>query len=129
MTEIRLAFPQRSPNPFMVPWTWTAPASTAASEFATARSQSLCVWIPTAAESSLTTFRVMDATSSGMEPPLVSHRITTRAPASAAVHGLQGVLRIGLMPVEIVLRIEQHFAAGLDEQGNAFADHRQILVQ
>jgi hypothetical protein len=35
-----LALPQRSPNPFMVPWTWPTPSITAVSEFATAHSAS-----------------------------------------------------------------------------------------
>ena len=47
ITEIRSALPHRSPKPLIVPCTWTAPASTAASELATARSQSLWQWMPT----------------------------------------------------------------------------------
>ena len=47
MIETRLALPQRSPSPLSVPWICRAPARTAASEFATACSVSLCAWMPT----------------------------------------------------------------------------------
>ena len=47
MIETRFALPVRSPKPFIVPWTWVAPASTAASEFATAQPPSLWQWMPT----------------------------------------------------------------------------------
>ena len=40
MIETRLAFPVRSPIPFIVPCTWVAPLSTAASVFATPQPQS-----------------------------------------------------------------------------------------
>ncbi len=42
----RLALPQRSPMPFSVPWIWRTPASTAASELATACPVSLWAWMP-----------------------------------------------------------------------------------
>ena len=48
---IRSALPQRSPKPLIVPCTCTAPASTAASELATATSQSLWQWMPTGTRS------------------------------------------------------------------------------
>ena len=67
----------------------SAPAITPASEFATASSQSLWVWIPTrvglpapaSAERSASTPSRM---ASGCEPPLVSHSTTHVAPARAA---------------------------------------------
>src|ERR1700686_4195769 len=46
MIETRLALPVRSPQPFIVPCTCRAPASTAASELATAHSASLWQWMP-----------------------------------------------------------------------------------
>ena len=49
MTEQRLALPQRSPKPLIVPCTWRAPAATAASVLATASSPSLWQWMPTGA--------------------------------------------------------------------------------
>ena len=48
MIETRLALPQRSPKPLMVPWTWRTPSSTAAMVLATATSLSLCAWMPKA---------------------------------------------------------------------------------
>ena len=47
MIETRLALPVRSPTPFIVPCTWRAPASTAASVLATPHSASLWQWMPT----------------------------------------------------------------------------------
>ena len=76
--------PQRSPKPLIVPWTCTAPASTAASELATANSQSLWQWMPTGTATDSTTFRTARAMSSGIVPPLVSQSTTMPAPASAA---------------------------------------------
>ena len=43
---MRLALPQRSPMPFSVPWIWRTPASTAASELATAWPVSSWAWMP-----------------------------------------------------------------------------------
>ncbi len=45
-TVSRSTLPVRSPYPFTVPWTCAAPASTAASVFATAQPESLCACIP-----------------------------------------------------------------------------------
>src|SRR5207249_11949572 len=44
MIDTRFALPQRSPKPLSVPCTWPTPSATAASEFATAHSASLCTW-------------------------------------------------------------------------------------
>jgi hypothetical protein len=84
--ENRFAFPHRSPYPFTVPCTSVAPTSTAASEFATAHSASLCVWMPTATRSprASTTPAVASPTSWGRLAPFVSHRVTFSAPASPA---------------------------------------------
>ncbi len=86
MIETRLALPVRSPTPFMVPWTWRAPASMAASELATPTSASLWQWIATRASgpTAVTTAAVASATCPGSEEPLVSHRATVSAPAPAA---------------------------------------------
>ena len=46
MTEIRLALPHRSPQPFIVPCTCVQPASMPAKALATATSLSLWVWMP-----------------------------------------------------------------------------------
>src|SRR3954464_6239457 len=45
MIDTRLALPVRSPTPFIVPWTWRAPTSTAASVLATPHSASLWQWM------------------------------------------------------------------------------------
>ena len=57
-SEIRSALPQRSPKPLIVPCTCAAPASTAASELATARSQSLWQWMPTGTRTAAIAARV-----------------------------------------------------------------------
>jgi hypothetical protein len=77
--------PVRSPYPLSVPWTWTAPASTAASEFATAQPVSLWQWMPSGADDASRTAWTTSASSAGSMPPLVSHSATTSAPASTAV--------------------------------------------
>ncbi len=77
--------PVRSPYPLMQPWTWVAPASMAASEFATAQPLSLCAWIPTRTPVVSMTSCTTSETQSGSIPPLVSHSATTSAPASYAV--------------------------------------------
>ena len=86
MIETRLALPVRSPQPLIVPWTWRAPTSTAASEFATPHSASLWQWIPTRtpSPSAWSACAVAAATCEGSEEPLVSHSVTVSAPASAA---------------------------------------------
>jgi hypothetical protein len=85
MSVTRLALPQRSPRPLRVPWTWRAPASIAASEFATAQPQSSCAWIPRLAPGTTSlTAPTIAATSCGSVPPLVSQSTTQRAPASWA---------------------------------------------
>ena len=85
MSETRLALPQRSPRPFIVPCTCTQPRSSASSEFATASSASLWQWMPsgvpvTAPWAASTAGPIC----AGSDPPRVSHRQTRVAPASAA---------------------------------------------
>ena len=86
MIEIRLALPVRSPQPFIVPCTWRAPASTATSEFATPHSASLWQWMPTRTTSPIaaTASLVAAAICEGSDEPFVSQRATVSAPASAA---------------------------------------------
>ena len=57
--------------------------ATAASEFATPHSASLCVWMPTGMPVAATA-RTASATTCGSEAPLVSHSVTFSAPASKA---------------------------------------------
>ena len=86
MIETRLALPVRSPTPFIVPWTWRAPTSTAASVLATPHSASLWQWMATRTWSptAATTAAVASAICGGSDEPLVSHRATVSAPAPAA---------------------------------------------
>ena len=90
-----------------------APASTAASALATARSQSLCVWMPSARGDRL----AHDAAPprrrrSGRLPPLVSHSTIQSAPASAAaLTRRQRVVAVGAEAVEEVLGVVDHLAA------------------
>ena len=87
MIETRLALPVRSPTPFIVPCTWRAPASTAASVLATPHSASLWQWMPTRTRSPTrgdAPRAVASATCGGSDEPLVSHRTTVSAPAPAA---------------------------------------------
>ena len=81
----RSALPVRSPYPLRVPWTCTAPASTAASEFATAHPVSLWQWMPSAPWVASRTSWTTSAIATGSIPPLVSHRATTSAPSASAV--------------------------------------------
>ena len=85
MIVTRFALPVRSPMPFIVPCTWVAPASTAIRLLATAQPPSSWQWIPSATPGSVA------ATSAtavmiwpGSDGPLVSHRTSRSAPASAA---------------------------------------------
>ena len=87
MIETRLALPVRSPTPFIVPWTWRAPTSTAASVLATPHSASLWQWMADAdavADRGDARAAVAAATCGGSDEPLVSHRATVSAPAPAA---------------------------------------------
>ena len=84
MTENRLALPERSPYPLAVPCTCVAPASTAASELATAHAVSSWQWMPSLTWVACSTSLTTSAIPSGSMPPLVSHRATRSAPASTA---------------------------------------------
>src|SRR5690606_18130652 len=86
ITVVRLVLPVRSPSPLSVPWTWRAPARTAASELATAHPVSSWQWIPTVTSPPTwaTTWATISPTSSGNEPPLVSHSTTWLAPLTTA---------------------------------------------
>ena len=68
-----------------MPWTWRAPALTAARELATAFSVSLWQWMPSRSPGMVsTTSPTMRSTSAGKVPPLVSQSTIQRAPASSA---------------------------------------------
>ena len=75
----------RSPYPLIVPCTWLAPASTAASVLATAQPVSLWQWMPTRTPVVSMTSLTTSETHGGSIPPLVSQSAITSAPASYAV--------------------------------------------
>ena len=80
--EQRLALPQRSPTPLMVPCTWLHPSSTAARELATASSESLWAWMPRAALGNcFCTALTISISSEVRVPPLVSHSTRYLGPA------------------------------------------------
>ncbi len=85
MTVSRSVLPTRSPKPFTVPCTCTAPERTAASVFATAHPESLWQWMPSCwPGSSLATTATIASTSCGSAPPFVSQRSMESTPASCA---------------------------------------------
>ena len=132
MRLARLALPQRSPSPFSVPCTCRAPASTAASVFATALPVSSCAWIPSRSPGTpaATTAAVIAPTSAGSVPPLVSQSTTQRAPASSA--GAQAVERIAgvrLPAVEEMLGVEDRLAPEPDDMRHRRRDVREVLLE
>src|SRR2546427_38675 len=84
MIETRLALPQRSPNPFIVPCTCPTPSATAASELATAHSASLWTWMPSGVFTCFVTTWRTATRSGGSVPPFVSHSTSQWAPAASA---------------------------------------------
>ena len=86
MIVVRLALPVRSPSPLSVPWTWPAPASTAAIELATAQPVSSWQWMPTvtSAPKWARTAPTISPISWGSDPPLVSHSTRWLAPLTTA---------------------------------------------
>ena len=86
MIVVRLALPVRSPSPLSVPWTWPAPANTAAIELATAQPVSSWQWMPivTSRPTWACTAATISPTSWGSDPPLVSHSTTWLAPLTTA---------------------------------------------
>ena len=81
----RLALPARSPYPLAVPWTCVTPASTATRVLATPHAVSSWQWMPSRDFVASATALTTSPSSFGIMPPLVSHRATRSAPASAAV--------------------------------------------
>ena len=84
MTAVKSQLPVRSPIPFIVPCTCMAPASSEANALANANPESSWVCMPIAAFTADIAARVQAATSSGSDPPFVSHKTMREAPASAA---------------------------------------------
>ena len=131
MIETRFALPVRSPTPFIVPWTWRAPASTAVSVFATPHSASLWPWKPTRTRSpSAATHRGASPRppGAGSDEPFVSHRQTVSAPPRAAAS--RHCERVGAVvaeAVEEVLGVVDDALAGGGEERDRLLDHREVL--
>ena len=83
MIETRLALPQRSPRPLMVPWTCVAPLRTPAIALATATSESLCGWIPIGHRTAAIAACTPASISCGRRPPLVSQSAIRSTPAES----------------------------------------------
>ena len=113
MIETRLALPQRSPSPLSVPWICRAPARTAASE---TRHRLLGVVVGMDADV-IAGDDFRHRLDDGFD--LVRQRaaigVAQHDPARALVIGGLGAgereFRIGLVAVEEMLAVEQHFAA------------------
>ncbi len=130
MTEIRSALPQRSPKPLIVPCTCTAPASTPASELATASSQSLWQWMPTGTLSTPAAWRVErgDLLRHAAAVGVAEH--DDLGPCfGGGLNGLGGVVGIGLPAVEEMLGVVDHARGPLAEVAHAVGDHGQVLFQ
>ena len=130
MTEIRLALPQRSPQPLIVPWTWVQPASIPAKAFATATSQSLWVWMPRRVGIGLAHHPDHLGDGAGEAAAVrVAHRDPVGAGGGGGLHGRERVLAIGAEAVEEVLAVVDDLAPLLLEEGDAVRDHRQVLLE
>ena len=85
MQTMRLALPVRSPYPLIVPWSCVAPASTAATELATAQPVSFWAWMPIGRSPKwATTSPTMRPMSWGSVPPFVSHSTSVSTSLVAA---------------------------------------------
>ena len=108
-----MALPQRSPSPFSVPWIWRAPARPRRTEFADGAVR--CRYgrgcRHDRRELSSQSSPTMRSTSCGSVPPLVSHSTTQRAPRHEPPWRRRVHKRVGLIAVEVMLAVEQHFAA------------------
>ena len=112
----------------MQPCTWVAPASTAAMLLATAKSESLCVWMPITPSKRLRTSATISTSRPVSVPPLVSHRQSTSAPARLrGFQRAQRVVRIGQVAVEEVLGVVDHFLAVLLEIRHRFRNQLQVF--
>ena len=130
MIEIRLAFPQRSPQPFMVPCTWVQPASTAARALATARSASLWVWMPSRVGIVARTDGDHLGDEAGQAAAVgVAEDDPVGARFGRGLQGGQRVVPVGPVAVEEVLGVVDHLFALAAQEGDAVADHGQVLFQ
>ena len=132
MIVVRLALPVRSPSPLSVPWTWPAPANTAAIELATAQPVSSWQWMP------IVTSRADVGVHGGDD---LADLVGQRSAVGVAQHDVagalddgglerpQGELRVGLVAVEEVLHVDEHPTSLAGEVGDRVGDHRLALVE
>ncbi len=130
MTLTRSALPQRSPMPLMVPCTCVAPWATAASELATATSQSLWQWMPSSTRSCAAHRRDGGGDVVGQRAAVgVAQDDDRGAGVLGRSQRLQGVLGVVPVAVEEVLGVVEDLAAGLAAVGHRIGDHAQVLFQ
>ena len=100
--------------PLSVPWIWRAPATTAASELATACSVSLWAWMPRCDPGTSLATRANDRRDLLRQAAAIG--VAQHHPARAGLEGRPGagerIVGIGLEAVEEMLAIEQRLAAG-----------------
>ena len=122
--------PVRSPYPLMQPWTWLAPASMAASEFATAQPLSLCAWIPTRTPVVSMTSCTTSETQSGQHPAVgVAQGDDLGAGVVRRPEHLERVVAVGAVAVEEVLGVQEHLLPLGAQVGDGVADHGEVLLE
>lgn len=126
----RLAFPFRSPRPFIVPCTIVAPQRTPSSDTATPSPQSLWQWTPTCVSPiCAATVRTISENSSVIVPPLVSQRQTNSAPPRlAASRVLSAYSGLSLNPSKKCSGVVNNLAAVFDEIRDGFLNHFKIFL-
>ena len=114
----------------MVPCTWVAPASTAASELATAQPVSLWQWMPEPAPGGRHAPRAPCRRPAGQHPAVgVAQRDDLGPGLGGEPHHLERVLAVGSVAVEEVLGVEEDPPPLGAQEGDRVADHREVLGQ
>ena len=130
MIVTRFALPVRSPTPFIVPWTCVAPASTAASEFATPTPQSSWQWMPTGwpvQPGAHAGRRLRDLAGQG-RAVRVAQDDALGAAGDRGPQAAQRVLAIVAPAVEEVLGVVDDALALRDEERDGLLDHREVVL-
>ena len=113
----------------MVPWTWVAPASTAARALATPRPKSLWVWMPSGAVSLPRRRAVIARDFAGQAAAVgVAQHDAVGARLLRRLPGGQGVFGFVLVAVEGVLGVVDDDLAVVLEVPDGVADHGEVLV-
>ena len=131
MIETRFALPVRSPTPFIVPWTWRAPASTPRQRVGHA---ALDVVVAVDADAHVERRRRRAAVAArDLRRAATSRSCRTGRRVSAPALGrrAQAVAarsRVVAPAVEEVLGVVDHALARRDEEGDRVGDHREVLL-